>query len=394
MLQTSQLSSQIELAGTDAVRTLIVGAGVAGATLAALMRKRGRHPVLIERAGVDAPEGYMLGLLPFGANALHTLDAYPEYLAASSAVGSCRLGDARGRLIRQVNFRDLFDAGGDLRGIERSTLIDVISGDGVVTRGVTVTALAEAKNDVAVTFSDGKVASFDLVVAADGLHSRTRSLVVGEREIRYRDTGWAGWVVWAELGDHPADSCSGYWGAGRFVGFFPVRGRVGILVSGPIGASADGPEAFIETFRRQAGPLAPAVEIALNSLQNAVNPFLWRFVDCRSERFAHGRVVLLGDSCAGFLPTAGVGAAMAMDSAAALDDELSRTDAAHVRSALELYERRQHPRVLAAQNDARTLARVMFTQSRLMAWVIRSTTRLIGPRLALGRIRRVMAGRR
>ena len=40
-----------------------------------------------------------------------------------------------------------------------------------------------------------------------------------------------------------------------------------------------------------------------------------------------GRVVLLGDAAAGFLPTAGIGAGMALESALALTKELTRTDA-------------------------------------------------------------------
>jgi salicylate hydroxylase len=201
MLQSRTLHEQIESAGSDPVRTLIVGAGVAGASLAALLRRRGRHPVLIERAEAGASAGYMLGLLPLAGNLLHALDRYPQYLEASCSVGAYEFGDGRGRIVRHFGFGDFFAANGDYRGIDRGSLIDVVSGDGVVSRGTLVVAIKQGVDAASVTFSDGTIAEFDLVVVADGLHSATRSLVQPQRELGSYDSKWGGWVVWAPLGE-------------------------------------------------------------------------------------------------------------------------------------------------------------------------------------------------
>jgi 2-polyprenyl-6-methoxyphenol hydroxylase-like FAD-dependent oxidoreductase len=58
---------------------------------------------------------------------------------------------------------------------------------------------------------------------------------------------------------------------------------------------------------------------------------------------------------------------MALESAAVLADELSRTDSTYVTNALKLYGRRRRRRVEAAQNQSRLLARVMFVRSRRLA---------------------------
>lgn len=55
---------------------------------------------------------------------------------------------------------------------------------------------------------------------------------------------------------------------------------------------------------------------------------------------------------------------MAMQSAAALAAELSRTDAEHLPAALQLYQRRQQPKIVAAQRNSRTLAHLMMIRSR------------------------------
>ena len=71
-----------------------------------------------------------------------------------------------------------------------------------VSWGTTVTNIVQRPDAVTVTFSDGTIADFDVVVAADGLHSSTRSLVQPTSVLSTYDTKWAGWVVWAPLGDH------------------------------------------------------------------------------------------------------------------------------------------------------------------------------------------------
>ncbi len=76
----------------------------------------------------------------------------------------------------------------------------------------------------------------------------------------------------------------------------------------------------------------------------------------------------MGDAACAFLPTAGVGASMALESAAVLADELSRTDAKFVTGALDHYEKRRKKRAEAFQQDSRKLASMMTVESLPMAW--------------------------
>jgi len=89
--------------------------------------------------------------------------------------------------------------------------------------------------------------------------------------------------------------------------------------------------------------------------------------DVRAPEWSRGRVVLLGDAAAAFLPTAGVGASMAMESAAVLNDVLARTNARYVETAIDYYIRRRRKRVEAIQDNSRSLARLMFVTSRPLA---------------------------
>jgi 2-polyprenyl-6-methoxyphenol hydroxylase-like FAD-dependent oxidoreductase len=108
--------------------------------------------------------------------------------------------------------------------------------------------------------------------------------------------------------------------------------------------------------------------------------------DVRAPRWNAGRVALVGDAAAAFLPTAGIGASMALESAAVLADEVSRSDAAHVADALALYARRRRRRVLAAQQQSRWLARLVFVRSRALCALRDRALRRVSLRRMIGPI--------
>ena len=105
--------------------------------------------------------------------------------------------------------------------------------------------------------------------------------------------------------------------------------------------------------------------------------FFWMLNDQRAQSWYIGRVVLLGDSAAGFLPSAGVGASMALESATVLNDVLSRTGVEFIPHALQLFEKRRKHRVEAIQNNSRALGKMMFINSPIKARIRNYITRMV-----------------
>lgn len=85
---------------------------------------------------------------------------------------------------------------------------------------------------------------------------------------------------------------------------------------------------------------------------------------------------------------------MAMDSAAALVDELSRSESDHMQYALNLYTRRQKKRVEKAQTDSRQLGKMMFVQSPLLSMVRNYALRFYTLKNLLANISKVIEGER
>lgn len=351
------------------MRILIVGGGIAGLTLAGLLYRRGVEPVVVEKRENYDDAGYFLSLWPLGSRVLWGLGLYEQYRALGTYMPHYHIRDFSGRLIRRYALGELFREYGDLLLVTRAQLLAVLrsSLSGLPLRmGQEVTAIAEHAAGVEVSFGDGRQESFDLVVGADGLHSQVRRLVFGEIPLTH--TGWGGWMWWADglEGEWPATE---YWGARRYAGFARVGARVGAVVGMPIEPDfrRDKVDPAVEISRRLGDELPPALEQLAATAKTASTVTFLRLSDVKMPRWHRGRVVLVGDAGAGFLPTAGVGASMAMESAAVLNDELQRVDSPRIPHALALYEQRRRKRIDAIQAESRQLARLMFTQSEWLA---------------------------
>jgi 2-polyprenyl-6-methoxyphenol hydroxylase-like FAD-dependent oxidoreductase len=386
------IAEQIEenLSGSR-LRILIIGAGIAGATLGALLHQRGERPAIIERGSPDDPGGYMLGLMPLGGRVLNGLGLNQPYVDASLPMRDYVLHDRNGKQIRRYPLASLVEKFGRYGGILRGDLLDLLRGaSGEIRYEATVIAIDQNAHGATVTFDDGSHVTVDLLVAADGIHSTVRKMVLRDDEVQQFDTGWSGFVFWAPLEGHEPDAYRELWSAGWGIGMYPVPGAMGVFLAGRSNEiTGRDPHEYADEIARKALP--EPFRRALGDRQRG-HAFLWRMADIRSKLWWRDRTVFLGDAATAFLPTAGVGASVAMDSAAALSDELSRADPEHLDYALSLYERRQRHRAELAQKNSRDLARYMFLDRPLSAFVRDQLMRLYTIKQLVRDISKVMEG--
>src|SRR5262249_50407402 len=91
----------------------------------------------------------------------------------------------------------------------------------------------QTASDATAHFEDGRTATGDLVVGADGIHSVIRRALLGEVEPRY--SGMVNWVgIVANDGLQPAPAGSEFRGGGKRCGLLPLAGKR--LYSGFAGA--------------------------------------------------------------------------------------------------------------------------------------------------------------
>lgn len=400
MFQPATLQQQYAAAESDDLRILVVGAGVAGLTVAQLLRHHGRHPVLIDRArGVEAllaenKAGYMLAMMPMVDPVFDTLGLWADYLPRGVPLARYGLHAHHGKQIRNDSLADLLSPYGSYQGIARGELIESLASTGApATLDTTVGALTEdhGHTTAVLLVGDQRVdLEFDLVIIADGIHSTTRRLVRAGRQVDVLDTGWGGWVVWAPP-DADDDLGSELWGDGFFLGAYPVRDRLGVFLGGPNDRTRLGPAEFVARARRTLDTIPPRIESSLAAVETADVPYYWPLADGRASHWTDRHSVLLGDAAAGFLPTAGIGAAMAMESAWVLARDLRAATTDNLSRVLRDYEAAQRPRVETAQQTSRQLARWMFSTSGAVAVLRDVAMRAVSVKVALRSVERLLA---
>lgn len=355
------------------MRILIVGSGIAGLTLAALLKQRGIEPMIIERAANFDHAGYMLGIYPIGNRVLYGLDLYEKFSKLSKPFNYYNVASGQGRRINRYHLSEIIKQYGNTGMLMRGELLKLLKNAAKpknLLMKTSIKTLKQKKDEVEVTLSNGKTHSFDLVVGADGIHSQVRDLIFkNDNSVEHYDTGWGGWLWFCEDRKYPHDEVTEFWGAGSMLGVYPVKGQLGLIAAMPnkhacLTNNYRGRKELLKKICNRADKALPNNAISALPEDNE-EMFYWRLQDVRCKEWSKGRVVLLGDASTAFLPTAGIGASMAMESAAVLNDELMRVDAEHVANAIHFYIKRRQHRVEKAQTASRLMANQMFVKSWL-----------------------------
>lgn len=355
-----------------AMRVLVVGGGIAGLTLAWWLRRRSHQVVVIERAPRLPGEGYMIDFFSSGYDVAERMKILPELERIHYPVASLAFISPDGRERMSLPYplvrKRLFDNRhfNFMRGDLERVLHDQL--DVAIRFGATVRSLSQEQAAVRVTFDDGSVDTFDLVVGADGVHSQVRRLAFGPEEDCSRYIGFhtAAFIVDdAELAELTKDRFQTLAVPGRQVGIYPIAGgRVAtFFVHSSPEARVDG---SADAARRELhdvyGGLRWVVPRLLDHLDRAEHVYFDVLEQVVLPRWHTGRVVLVGDASGCVSLLAGQGASMAMGGAYVLAEELDRDGG--VDAALARYQERVRPYTEQKQRAARGIARWFVPRSR------------------------------
>lgn len=354
-----------------------MGGGISGLSVAALLQRTGGHQVtVLERIAAYGEAGYGLGLYPLGGAVFNALGAASEVEKCSSVLSTYRVCAPNGKLLQEVDLGELLAPYGAMRGISRTNVLTILAAhvpDECLRMGQAGAAVALVGDEVVVTTDSGEEYVGDVLVVADGMHSRLRTALFGKES--EHDTGFDAWMWWAPMGEFSDSVVTEYWGPTSFVGVYPTNDALNIAVGIPRRLSPDpgqAPEVILSQLReivREHNPAADELDV-WSVLRG--QPFPWKLADVRAPELTAlgGRAALVGDSGIGFLPTAGVGASNAMRSGAALAYELSLADAATAPAAVERWESRVRKLVQGNQEDSRKLAKLMLVENKPMSMMI------------------------
>ena len=340
-------------------KALIAGAGIAGLSAAIAFQRRGIEPHLIEIRNVLGEIGAGLHIPGNGVRALYQLGVGKEAKEAGHPFTLRVSFEAAGQLVYEEEVGAVWGPDGFHLGIYRPVLHELLlrTANVRVRVGVEVAAIDQDERSARVRFSDGSEDEFDIVVGADGVHSRVRSLAISTAPPAYGgDMYWRGMV--SSL--RQLDNMIVFYGEGRVVGLVPV-GNDQTYVFGHLASAEpiDDPiEGRLERFRARYAAFGGPVHEAVAALERDEQLHFAPTELVQLESTYSGRVVVIGDAAHAHPPGMAEGACLAMEDAVVLGEELAR--APDVTAAFQAFHARRQPRV-------REVVRIALENSRRMA---------------------------
>lgn len=365
----------------------IVGAGIAGPTLAYWLARYGHEPTLIEKAPRLRTGGYVVDFWGGGYAVAERMGLTAELHAEGYQVREVRLVNRNSQRVggfsaepfrRNLDGRFVTVPRGDLSAI----IYRSIESRTETLFGESVSAVEQHDSGVRVTLEGGGSRHFDLLIGAGGIHSPVRGLAFGPQNRFERDLGYRVAAFETE-GYQPRDELVylAYTMPGRMIARFAMRDEKTMFLfvftagqmRGPDPRDVSEAKAALHRVFGDAGWECPEI---LRHLDRASEVYFDRTSQIVMDRWSDGRVALIGDAAAAVSLLAGEGTGLAMVQAYTLAGELNRAGDDH-QDAFRRYERALRPIVEARQRSARAFAATFAPKTALGLWTRNQVSRLL-----------------
>lgn len=350
-------------------RIAIIGAGLGGATQAALLQQAGYDVCVYEQTKTMGRLGAGIHL---GPNMMRVLDkigvakdliengVQPEAWVSKQWDTGAPLFNFPLKGFSEENY------GAPYLTVHRGDLQDYLvkaMKPGTLKLGKKLARMEEAEREVRMFFEDGTEATADIVIGADGVYSKVREYMFGIDPPRYTGViGHRALFPTSLLGDNVVGDYTRWWKHDRnLIVYFLNKDRKEVyVVTGapqerwdhPTSSAPCTKEEFREAFAGFTKEVMDIVDVTPPEVLSK-----WAFFDREPlPTWRKGRVVLIGDACHPMKPHMGQGAAMAVEDAAMLLRCLEEEGIDHYDDAFALYEANRHDRATRVQITSRSIA--------------------------------------
>jgi 2-polyprenyl-6-methoxyphenol hydroxylase-like FAD-dependent oxidoreductase len=359
---------------------LISGASVAGPALALWLSRYGFRPTIIERAPVVRPGGYAVDFRGASMRVLEKMGLLAEVQRMETRTGAITIVDSANKKI--ASMPDGFTSGeleimrGDLAGI----FYEATRQDTEYIFDDSIASITEGETGMDVTFLREGPRTFDLVIGADGLHSKVRSLVFGDEARFIHNLGY--YVAIFTTPNHMNLDHSGlYYGTlGKKVGIFSARENSEakasfFFASPPLEYDRRDVAVQKEILRERFGKEGWEVPRLLKMMDEAPDFYFDSVSQIRMDRWSAGRTALLGDAAYCASPVSGMGTGMAVVGAYILAGELHEANGDYT-VAFARYEAEMREYVRQCQKLAEG-ADWFIPETRLKQWLSTQLFRIL-----------------
>jgi len=357
-------------------KILISGAGIAGLTLATLLKDRGHDLLVVERDERVRAEGYMMDFFGSGWDVAERMGLVPELRKIRYPIDALQFVDTNGqvyasvpisRVSRALDAKYVYLRRSDLERI----LYERAKASGVdISFGREIAALVATDDAVHVKFDDGSEGDYALVFGADGVHSGVRQLVFGDESKFARFLG--AYVAAYHLDDPRfalGHALKLYEETNRLAAFYPLDetrlAATYVFRHDEVHVRHAERLAFVRQAYAGAGWIT---EKMLDAYQGSEPIYFDSLTQIVMPHWSKGRVALVGDACGCLTLLAGQGSHMAMAGAYVIALELARHEGDYS-AAFSAYEAKLKPAVAERQDDAAAFACYFIPSERSRPWL-------------------------
>ena len=356
------------------MRVLISGASIAGPTLAYWLDRYGFDVTVVEvapalRSGgyaVDFRGGVQLAIL----DRMGLLDRVRSHQTGGHPA---RFVDGTGATVLSMP-REFTGGNLEIQRADLSRLLYDHSRERVDYRfGDSIAALDQTPEGVEVTFDHAQSDRFDLVIGADGLHSRVRRLAFGPEDAYVRHLGYyiAGWDLpnrWELDGEQRFHNRPGTLAGVSEQMHRPDRADTTFIFASPADPALRGNrDRQGDLLRRVYAGQGWYVPHLVAAFPSATDVYFDSVSRVEVPRWSTNRIALLGDAASG-ATLSGTGTGTAIVGAYALAGELASAGGDHT-EAFQRYERLIRPYAVRDKNGGHTAARIFAPSSRTTLWL-------------------------
>ncbi len=328
------------------IEITVLGAGIAGLAAATALSQRGAIVTILEQAVELGEVGAGLQIGPNGVVVLEALGLFERAAALASTPEMISLRDmttGHGVAHLPMGENAVRRWGHPYWQFHRADLLGLLA-DAARAAGAEIRLGQRVEN----------IANLEgLVIAADGVHSATRTQVFGGVPAKFtKQSAWRGVIATDKLPHKIANAATVYMGPGRHLVTYPLRGgsMVNFVAVSELSEWADEGWSIPDNPANLRAAFAMATPEVRALLDAVTETFRWGFFNHPTlPHWVKGNVALIGDACHAMLPYLAQGAVMALEDAWVLARELDRLG---IPKGLAEYEHLRKPRATRVQRTA------------------------------------------
>lgn len=340
-------------------KVLVCGMGAAGLSSAYWLKHYGHDVTLVEKSPTLRTGGYKIDIRGVANQVLAEMGLRDQLFAARTRYAHRHFVDAAGNIINTLSGDEMgFRIDGDFE-VFRGELSQQLYqhycncfNDVSCRFNDTVTKIRQGQDEVEVTFEQGDVQRFDIVVGADGLHSSVRQLAFMPRE--YRLVGLDIYLSIFSLPNFLKVSESEWvlTDNGNEVLYYSASqtddARVAFVFSSQEDVSGKDKLAQFDLIRRVFAAAQWEVPRFFEYMADAEDFYFDAITQVYMRYYSKGRVVLVGDAGYCASPMSGQGTSLALVGGYVLAQELAQYPGNPIQ-AFSRYHERMEPFVKANQ---------------------------------------------